>query len=104
MPTLRRYILRKFEVVNLKDVSPRKLLDFGTYLTDERFNMKSVRAFIDASFRAMMQDSRKIDQLLESDPLPHWMRPVLPSPKSDPFTEEERNKVIQRFKEKRPPL
>ena len=32
----RRYILPKFEVVSLKDVSPRKLLDFRTYLTDER--------------------------------------------------------------------
>ena len=31
-----RYILPKFEVVNLKDVSPRKPLDFRTYLTDER--------------------------------------------------------------------
>jgi len=55
----RRYILPQFESVKLKDVQPRKLLDFRTYLTGERgLKMKSARTIIDASFRAMMRDAR----------------------------------------------
>ena len=46
----RRYILPHFENVKLKDVEPRKLLDFRTYLTGERgLKMKSARTIIDAS-------------------------------------------------------
>ena len=97
----RRYILPKFEVVNLKEVSPRKLLDFRTYLTDMRgLKMKSARTIIDASFRAMMRDSRKIDHLIDTDPFAALDWPRLPSPKPDPFTEEDRDKIIQHFKEK----
>ncbi len=48
----RRYILPQFESVKLKDVQPRTLLDFRTYLTGERgLKMKSARTIIDASFR-----------------------------------------------------
>ena len=99
----RRYILPQFETVNLKElsVSPRKLLDFRTYLTGERgLKMKSARTIIDASFRAMMRDARKIDHLIATDPFAALDWPRLPSPKPDPFTEEDRDKIIQAFKEK----
>jgi hypothetical protein len=70
-------------------------------LTDERgLKMKSARTIIDASFRAMMRDSRKIDHLIVSDPFAALDWPRLPSPKPDPFTEEERDKILQRFKER----
>jgi len=97
----RRYILPQFENVNLEDVSPRKLLDFRTYLTGERgLKMKSARTIIDASFRAMMRDARKIDGLISVDQFALLDWPRLPSPKSDPFTEEDRDKIVRHFKEK----
>ena len=97
----KRYILPQFEAVSLKEVLPRKLLDFRTYLTDERgLKMKSARTIIDASFRAMMRDARKIDNLIDTDPFAALDWPRLPSPKPDPFTEGDRDKIIQHFKEK----
>jgi integrase len=71
------------------------------HLTGERgLKMKSARTIIDASFRAMMRDARKIDNLIDTDPFAALDWPRLPSPKPDPFTEEDRDKIIQAFKEK----
>jgi integrase len=97
----RRYILPQFETVNLTDVTPRKLLDFRTYLTEERgLKLKSARTIIDATFRAMMRDPRKIDGHIKEDPFTAIDWPRLPVQKPDPFTEEERDKIIQHFREK----
>ena len=94
----RRYILPQFETVDLKEVSPRRLLDFRTYLTDERgLKMKSARTIIDASFRAMVRDARKIDHLIEADPFAALDWPRIPTPKPDPFTEKERDAIITQF-------
>lgn len=97
----RRYILPAFENVELPDVTPRSLLDFRTYLQEERgLSLKSCRTIIDASFRAMMRDARKIDHLIETDPFAALDWPRLPVQKPDPFTEEERDKIINHFREK----
>jgi hypothetical protein len=97
----RRYILPQFENLSLKDVSPRKLLDFRTYLTGERgLKMKSARTIIDASFRAMMRDARKIDHLIDTDPFAALDWPRLPSPKPNPFTEKERDHIIRAFRKR----
>ena len=97
----RRYILPQFETVDLKEVLPRKLLDFRTYLTDERgLKMKSARTIIDATFRAMMRDARKIDHLIDRDPFAALDWPRIAVQKPDPFTEQERDKVLQHFREK----
>ncbi len=97
----RRYILPQFEPVNLMDVSPRKLVDFRTYLLEERgLSLKSCRTIIDASFRAMMRDARKIDHLIETDPFAALDWPRLPVQKPDPFTEGERDKIIHHFEQK----
>jgi len=97
----RRYILPHFETINLVDVSPRKLLEFRTHLTEQRgLKLKSARTIIDATFRAMMRDARKIDGLILNDPFAAVDWPRLPVQKPDPFTEEERDKIIQHFREK----
>ena len=62
--------------------------------------MKSARTIIDASFRACYRDARKIDHLIDTDPFAVLDWPRLPSPKPDPFTEDERDQIIQAFKEK----
>ena len=48
----------------------------------------------------MMRDARKIDGLIENDPFAALDWPRLPVQKPDPFTEEERDKIIQHFREK----
>ena len=99
----RRYILPQFETVDLKEVSPRRVLDFRTYLTDERgLKMKSARTIIDASFRAMVRDARKIDHLIDVDPFAALDWPRMASPKPDPFTEDERDEIIEQFAKKSP--
>jgi len=97
----KRYILPQFEAVELSDVTPRKLVDFRTHLQEVRgLSLKSCRTIIDASFRAMMRDARKIDHLIETDPFAalDWPRPTLQKP--DPFTEDERDKITHHFHEK----
>jgi len=50
----------------------------------------------------MMRDARKIDYLIDKDPFEalQWPRPKPSRP--DPFTEEERDKIIIHFRVKRP--
>lgn len=62
--------------------------------------MKSARTIVDATFRAMMRDARKIDHLIATDPFAALDWPRLPVSKPDPFTENERNKIIRYFKDK----
>jgi len=97
----KRYILPQFEAVELSDVTPRKLVDFRTYLQEARgLSLKSCRTIIDASFRAMMRDARKIDHLIEIDPFAALDWPRLTLQKPDPFTEDERDKITRNFHEK----
>lgn len=55
---------------------------------------------MESCVRAMMRDARKIDHLIETDPFAVLDWPRLPSPKPDPFTEDERDKIIRYFREK----
>jgi integrase len=48
----------------------------------------------------MMRDSRKIDHIINTDPFSVLDWPRLPSPKPDPFTEDDRDKIIQHFNDK----
>jgi len=96
-----RYMLGKFKNVALVDVTPRRLEEFRAYLLSERgLSLKSCRNVIDASFRAMIRDARKIDGHIKEDPFTAIDWPRLPVQKPDPFTEEERDKIIQHFREK----
>jgi len=97
----KRYILPQFEAVELSDVTPRKLVDFRTHLQEDRgLSLKSCRTIIDASFRAMMRDARKIDHLIEIDPFAALDWPRLTLQKPDPFMEDERDKITYHFHEK----
>jgi hypothetical protein len=61
---------------------------------------KSARAILDASFRACYHDPRKIDHLIDTDPFAAQESPRLQTPKAEPFTEEDLEKIIQPFKRK----
>ena len=63
-----RYILPKFEDVTFRELTPPLLAAFRSYLLQERdLSIKSVRNIIDASFRAMIRDARKVDYKIRDD-------------------------------------
>jgi len=95
-------ILPQFEDTPLRDVTLTSLDDFRSYLVDGcGLSLKSCRNIIDGSFRAMMKDARKRG-LIDGEPFKdlEWPRRMILKP--DPFTGEERNKIIAYFKEKYP--
>ena len=96
-----RYILPKFETCGLAQVTPKLLEAFRSYLlTEFGLSLKSCRNIIDGTFRAMMRDARLIDQLIDKDPFEFLRWPRIRRPKPDPFTEQERDKILAHFKEK----
>jgi integrase len=98
-----RYILPKFASCELAQVTPKLLEAFRTYLlTELGLSLKSCRNIIDGTFRAMMRDARIIDQLIDKDPFEFLRWPRIRRPKPDPFTEEERDKILAPFKGKNP--
>jgi len=98
-----RYILPKFESINLSEVSPPRLEDFRAHLLQERgLSLKSCRNIMDATFRAMVRDARRVDYLIEKDPFGVLQWPRAKPQKPDPFTEEERDKILTQFKVKNP--
>ena len=111
----RLYILPKFASVKLPEVTPPLLDAFRSYLTHEwvsprtdkrkPLSLKTTRNVIDGSFRAMFRDARIFDQfdyLKDKDPFEVLMWPRLITPKPDPFTEEERDKILEHFRTKSP--
>jgi hypothetical protein len=60
------------------------------------------RNVIDASFRAMIRDARKIDYLVDRDVFEALIWPRLQTKKPDPFTEKERDKILAQFQLKSP--
>ena len=106
-----RYILPHFRNVALVDLTPEKLGDFREYLLHERgLSLKSCRNIIDATFRAMVRDWRDGEAFkpkeaggqLHPDPFAFlkWQR--APKHKPDPFTEQERDEIIDQFGKKSP--
>jgi hypothetical protein len=88
----KRYILPKFEDVVISELTPALLEAFRSYLLQERaLSLKSVRNIINANFRAMIRDARKVDYLIEKNPFEALGWPRVQPPKPDPFTEEERD-------------
>jgi integrase len=104
----RLYVLPKFEDTKVAELTPALLEAFRSYLLREyeartptgRLSLKSVKNIMDGSFRAMIRDARTVDYLIEKDPFEVLIWPrKLPS-KPDPFEEEERDAIIQYFRQK----
>jgi len=99
-----RYILPKFETTTWAELTPAMLDAFRAYLIDEKkLGLKSCKNIINASFRACYRDARKFDRLPEiqgAHPFADlsWPRPRIARP--DPFTEEERDKILAYFRER----
>ena len=81
----------------LTELTPRVLVDLRQRLLNSGLNPKTVRNIIDSSFRAMVRDARTIDYLIESDPFAALLWDRTKKPKPDPFSESERDKILEWF-------
>ena len=101
-----RYILPRFESATWAEITPATLDDFRSSLITERnLSVKSCRNIIDATFRACWRDACEIDGLPEvqgKNPFAalRWRRQSGARP--DPFTEDERDKIIEYFEKRIP--
>ncbi len=98
----RRYILPNFDQTHLVDVDLPALDRFRASLNQlGGLSLKSCRNIIDGTFRAMMRDARAEKPglgLVDHFANLKWKR--LPTPKPDPFSAEERDVVLQHFRER----
>ena len=86
--------------VPLCELTLDHLEDLRSRLRNERaLSEKTIRNVIDGSLRAMFRDARKAGLLVEF-PFPdlEWSRRIVPGP--NPFTEEERDRLLEYFRER----
>ncbi len=92
------YILPKFEETRLMAIGTGDLIDFRVDLLRKGLAVKTSRNIIDGSFRALYRDSRaEIDELKGRDPFIDVQWPATPRRKPDPFTPEERDRIIRHW-------
>jgi integrase len=97
----RRYIMPIIPDVLLAELT---LADLETLkarlLAEQQLSLKTVRNVIDGSLRAMMRDAKNAG-FTQSFPFPdlEWSRHLVPGP--DPFTEEERDALVEYFRVKK---
>jgi integrase len=97
-----RYILPKFSKTRIVDVTLQDLEAFRLYLHREMsLSLKSCRNIIDGTFRAMMRDARR-HGIGEKDHFASLEWPRISTPKPDPFTVEERDTIIEYFRQNHP--
>ena len=84
------------------DVTLQDLEAFRLYLHHEMgLSLKSCRNIIDGTFRAMMRDARR-HGIGDKDHFASLQWPRMTLPKPDPFTAEERDVIVEHFREKQP--
>ena len=103
-----RHILPAFGELHLTDVTPAALEDFRALLTRSEseggkgLKMKTARDIIDGTFRALYRAARTVDRLVTDDPFAalRWPRKIELEP--DPFTADERDRLLNYFRERDP--
>jgi integrase len=102
---LRSHILPAFGDFPLDTITTAALVSFRAELLAKGLSMKSCRNVIDATLRALLRDARAVDKLPLHDPFadlpPKWW-PRRARIAVDPFTEEERDKLLDYFARKHP--
>jgi integrase len=90
------YILPKFKNVRLLAIGTDDLIDFRVELLKRGRSVKTVRNIIDSSFRALYRDARaEIEDLKGRDPFIDIQWPRSQREKPNPFTAEERDRIIE---------
>lgn len=94
------YVLPRLGAIPLTELNPRDILGLRAELLQRGLSLKYVKNILGGSFKAMLRDARDIDRLLDRDPFigVRWGRVPVPGP--DPFTAEERSRIIGWFARK----
>src|SRR5262249_21154920 len=101
---LRRHILPAFGELLLTAVTPATLESFRAKLIDREkgngLKVKTARDLIDGTFRALYRDARTVDRLVTDDPFAALRWRAKKDPEPDPFTEAERDLLLDYFLQK----
>ena len=94
----KRYILPVFDDLDIRKVALPDLAGFKSRLLTSGLSAKTTRNIIDASFRSLWRDAMA-DEIVTNNPFAalKWVRAQRSRP--DPFTAEERDKIIAHFRE-----
>ena len=103
----RKHICPAFGGCPLTAITTAALEDFKVKLTaaepqGKGLKVKTARDVIDATFRAIVRDARRVDHVVTADPFADltWPRKVVPKP--DPFTADERDSLLDFFWRRKP--
>ena len=97
------YILPAFGDTRLLAIGNKELTDFRLSLLRKGLSVKTCRNIIDGSFRALYRDARAdLEDLKGRDPFLDVQWPAAQRRKPDPFTAEERDRVLALFHEREP--
>src|SRR5262249_31381359 len=92
------YILPVMKHLRLAAITTKDLNELRGSLLKRGLAVKTVRNALDGSFRAMYRDARiEFDSLQGRDPFLDVQWPRLPRNKPDPFTAEERDRILNWF-------
>jgi integrase len=96
------YILPFMGDMKLDSVTVDTLEDFRIYLTERKISIGTARGVIGCALQAMFRDARKRVKTNPFADLPEKWWPRQQQEKPDPFTEEERDEVLDYYRAKRP--
>jgi len=98
-----KYILPAFKDTLLAGIGIRELKGSQVDLLGSGLSVKTCRNIIDGSFRAMYRDARiEIEELSGRDPFMDIRWPVVDRERPDPFLPEERDNILDFFRERDP--
>lgn len=97
---IRKYVLPTLGTLPLASLTARDILGLRSELRQRDLALKFVKNILAGSFKAMLRDARNIDGLMPQDPFAGvtWPRVELPGP--DPFTADERHRILAWFRDK----
>lgn len=97
------YILPYMQNFRLDEIGGDHILELRRQLAEhitankKRLSPKTARNLVNSTFRAFVRDAR-IAKLIKIDPYTDLEWPRLPTKKPDPFTEDERDAIIEHFR------
>jgi integrase len=94
----KKHITDRFGHMRLDQLNTGDLVEFRVALLRKKLSVKTVRNVIDGSFRAMYRDARaEYKDLQGYDPFAHVQWPRVQRDKPDPFTANERDRIIKHW-------
>lgn len=102
---LEKYVLPRLGHLPIGELTARDVLGLRSALLacglkGKPLTLKSVKNIVAGSFRAMCRDARILDRVLDRDPFDGVRWPRVPVPGPEPFTSEQRDRILTWFARK----